>query len=65
MTEQQLQNELKKIESLEVKHNLTKHKLYKVLGLHPKFTESLKETITRYYNNMEKLKEVLREKENK
>jgi hypothetical protein len=37
--------------------------LYNNLKLHPKYTTSLKATITRYYKNMEKLKDVLRNSE--
>jgi hypothetical protein len=65
MTNEQLQNELDEIKSLEVQHNLTKHNLYNKRKLHPQYMNSLRATITRYYNNMERLKEVLREKENK
>jgi hypothetical protein len=63
MTEEQLKQEISEIESLEKKHNLTKHNLYNNLKLHPQYTTSLKATITRYHKNTEKLKEVLRNSE--
>jgi uncharacterized protein YnzC (UPF0291/DUF896 family) len=63
MTQDQLQQEISEIESLEKEHNLTKHNLYNKHKLHPQYTTSLKATITRYYKNMEKLKEVLRNSE--
>jgi hypothetical protein len=63
MTKEQLQQEISEIEFLEKQHNLTKHNLYNNLKLHPQYTTSLKATIYRYYKNMEKLKEVLRNSE--
>jgi DNA replicative helicase MCM subunit Mcm2 (Cdc46/Mcm family) len=63
MTEEQLKQEISEIESLEKQHNLTKHNLYNKHKLHPKYTTSLKSRLTKYYKNMEKLKEVLRNSE--
>jgi hypothetical protein len=63
MTQDQLQQEISEIEFLEKEYKLTKHNLYNNYKLHPQYTTSLKATITRYYKNMDRLKEVLRNSE--
>jgi hypothetical protein len=63
MTQEQLQQEISEIEFLEKEYKLTHHKLYRKLGLYPKYTTSLKDSIISYFERKEKLKEVLRNSE--